>query len=294
MKVFPARLELGRIGGGWSFQDNLVKGLGDAITADYEEADIYFITSPSMVQRDEVQKAKADGKKIVLRLDNAVRNSRNRNTGMSRMKDFHQWADLVVFQSGWAKDYLEPFLLKETGGRLAFASATILNGVDTTTFKPPTIPADPNTVLYSRFNRDETKNYEVARYWFSRLFNERPDSQLLIVGQFGEDIRNANFDFYNGERYRYLGVLDKQQMADLYRNCGKYLYTYFNDACSNTLIEALCSGCEVVGDSYYRKTGGAAEIMAVFENAGSLEKARRFFSIERMAMEYREAMKGIL
>lgn len=286
MKIYMARLDLSRTGGGWSFQDNFYNGMKDDITADYEQADVYFITSPSMVQRDEVQKAKQDGKKIVLRIDNAVRNSRNRNTGMSRMKDFAEWADLVIYQSGWAQDYLKPFTGRD--------GTVILNGTDTATFRPPSQPADPNAVLYSRFNRDETKNWEAARYWFSRHAEDQQNARLLIVGQFSQELRDGNFDFYNGENYRYLGVLGKQEMADLYRNCGKFLYTYYNDACSNTLIEALCSGCEIVGDRYYRKTGGAAEIMTAFEGAGSLEKARRFFSTERMVMQYKEAIGGIL
>ena len=113
MKIYIAKFEPDRIGGGWSFASNFHDGMGDLITANYDEADIYFITSPSMVQRDEVAKAKADGKKIVLRLDNAVRNSRNRNTGMTRMKDFAEWSDLIIYQSNWAKDYLMPFLKKD-------------------------------------------------------------------------------------------------------------------------------------------------------------------------------------
>jgi glycosyltransferase involved in cell wall biosynthesis len=283
MKVYIANYDPLRIGGGWSFQHNLASGLDT--TTNYEEADVYFITSPSMVQREEVLKAKQDGKKIVLRIDNAVRNSRNRNTGMSRMYDFAQWADLIIYQSNWAKDYLTPFLKKD--------GIVILNGTDTDTFKPGT-HADENTVLYSRFNRDETKNYEVARYWFSRYSEKHPDARLFIVGQFSDDLRAGNFDFYNDEQHHYLGIAGKEQMADVYRMCSKFLYTYYNDACSNTLIEALCSGCEVVGDKYYRKTGGAAEIMSVFDNAGDLDKARRFFSRERMCMEYKEAMDGLL
>jgi glycosyltransferase involved in cell wall biosynthesis len=77
--------------------------------------------------------------------------------------------------------------------------------------------------------------------------------------------------FITANRSATTGVLGKEEMADLYRNCGKFLYTYYNDACSNTLIEALCSGCEVVGDKYYRKTGGAAEIMAAFRGRWRLK-----------------------
>ncbi len=286
MKIYIAKLELERTGGGWSFQDNFYHGMGDLITTNYDDADVYFISSPSMVQRDDVLRAKNDGKKIVLRLDNAVRNSRNRNTGMTRMFDFAQWADLVIYQSNWARDYLKPFIKRD--------GVVILNGVDTNVFKPSGFPADENTILYSRFNRDETKNYEVARYWFSRHAEKHPNARLVIVGQFSDELRDGYFDFYNGEQFRYLGVLDKHTMADVYRQCGKFLYTYYNDACSNTLIEALCSGCEIVGDKYYRKTGGAAEIMSLFENSGDIDRVRRFFSVERMCMEYKDAIGGVL
>ena len=85
------------MGGGWSFMGNFAKAMKDNLT-NYEDADIYFVTSASMVERDEVQKAKNDGKKIVLRCDNIIRNSRNRNTGMSRMKDMAEMADLVGLQ----------------------------------------------------------------------------------------------------------------------------------------------------------------------------------------------------
>lgn len=284
MKIHIAKYEPGRIGGGWSFQDNLASGIENH---SYEDADIYFISSPSMLQRDEVFKAKEDGKKIVLRLDNAVRNSRNRNTGMTRMRDFAVLADLIIYQSHWAKDYLIEF----TG----MDGIVILNGTDIEAFRP-----NPNgyqreveRILYSRFNRDETKNYEVARYWFSRYAHKNPGSMLMIVGQFSDELREGHFDFYNNERFQYLGVLAKKEMADLYRMCNKFLYTYYNDACSNTLIEALVSGCEIVGDKYYRRSGGAAEIMSVFESAGSLDKARRFFSRERMCIEYTEAMSKL-
>lgn len=279
MKIHVAQYQPGRTGGGWTFADSFVKGMSDLI-ADYNEADIYFVASPSMVQRAEVEQAKADGKKIVLRLDNAVRNSRNRNTGMSRMKDFCDWADVVIYQSNWAKDYLMPF----TG----VDGAVILNGIDTEIFRPArSLAADITRVLYSRFNRDETKNYEVARYWFSQYAQENPGANLSIVGQFSEDLRNGNFDFYNGEDYRYFGVLNIYAMADLYRNCGSFLYTYFNDACSNSLIEALCSGCKIVGDSYYRKTGGADQIIKAFQ-----EKGTEYFSYERMCHDYRYVMGG--
>ncbi len=265
-------------GGGRSCIANFKKGMGNEITEDYAEATHYFISGATMVSRDEVLQAKQDGKKIVLRVDNAVRNSRNRNTGMSRMKDFAEWADLVVFQSYWAFGYLGEFLKLKR-------SAVILNGIDLDLFRSE--PGQENIILYSRFNRDETKNWEVARYWFSRHHTPH-QRKLLIVGNFSDELRDGNFDFYNGEQYEYLGALDAPNMAKIYRLAGKFLYTYYNDACSNSLIEALCSGCEIVGDEYYRTTGGAPEILDNF-----YEHGREYFSLRRMCNEYREVLNAV-
>jgi glycosyltransferase involved in cell wall biosynthesis len=279
MKLHIANFEPNRTGGGWSFCNNLYKGLGDIVT-DYTQADYYLIAGATMAQRGEVQQAKADGKKIILRVDNAVRNSRNRNTGMSRMLDFANWADIVIYQSQWAKDYLGEFLKKD--------GPVILNGVDTDLFKPQP-NQDKNCILYSRYNRDDTKNFEVARYWFSREFFKNPELKLLLCGQFSPELSSGEFDFYNNEVYQYLGVLDKETMASVYAMCSKFLYVYYNDCCSNTLIEALVSGCEIVGDKYYQTTGGAKEIMRTFDTLG-LEKARKYFSLERMCMEIKELL----
>lgn len=279
MKIYIAEYQPGRVGGGWSFVDNFVKGMGELITQDYAEAEIFFIASPSMVQREAVQQAKDDGKKIVLRIDNAVRNSRNRNTGMSRMRDFAKLADLIIFQSKWAKEYLEPFIIEP--------SEVILNGVNLDSYFDQ--HNDPeNHILYSRFNRDETKNWEVARYWFSQYQLEHPNAKLHIVGQFSRDLQAANFDFYNDENFQFYGVVDKGSLAKLY-SISKLLYTYFNDACSNTLIEALVSGCQIVGDNYYHNTGGAREIIDAFSKNG-----RHFFSLYRMCAQYNLAMEEIL
>lgn len=272
MRIHIAKFEPERIGGGWTFANNFSKVIPQN---DYDHADIYFIPSPSMVSREEVLKAKEDGKKIVLRIDNAVRNSRNRNTGMTRMRDFAQWADLVIYQSEWAMNYLMPYLKKE--GKI------IVNGVDLNLY--PKLQKTGNIILYSRFNRDETKNWEAARYWFSRYHLYHPETKLLITGQFSPELIAGNFDFYNGETFEYLGVLNQHNMAKVYGIADKFLYTYFNDACSNSLIEALVSGCEIVGDDYYRHTGGAPEI--IYKHY--LERGRDYFSLERMAEDYNRA-----
>lgn len=264
------------MGGGWSFIYNFRKAMGDAVT-NYEMADVFFIPSASMVSRDDVEKARSDGKKIVLRCDNIIRNSRNRNTGMSRMKDFSDWADLVIFQSKFAEELLNPYLNSEN-------FTVILNSTDTDIFNP-TGRSKSNTLryLYSKHSSDETKNWEMARVAFQIIYSENPNTVLNLVGRF--DTEEYNFDFYNGESYRYFGqVNNKHGMADIYKSSDVFLYTYFNDACSNTLIEALCSGMKIDDPWGMLFTGGSKEICTHFKKEGI-----NYFGLERMASDYKEA-----
>lgn len=277
--VYLANSSSQDIGGGWTFTRNLQKGLPGYVTEDYAQADVYFIPGATMVQRDEVAKAKEDGKKIVLRVDNAVRNSRNRNTGMSRMKDFAKAADLVIYQSRWAKDYLEPYL--EVGGEV------IHNGADEVVFYPGS-HREPMTFVYSRYNRDETKNWEMARYFFSQTWQRDNNAHLALLGNYSPELVTGNFDFYMGERLVFLGVQEPMLVADALRASQYFLYSYFNDCCSNSLIEALLCGCEIVDVFGMLQTGGAPEIMAAFREFGP-----EYFHLDRMAAQYREAMSNV-
>lgn len=263
MKVHIANYEPGRIGGGWTFAKNIYS----AFNASYDEADIYFICGATQASHDDVRQAKADGKKIVLRIDNAVRNSRNRGTGMTRMKAFADQADLVIYQSKWAKNLLKPFLGKD--------GAVILNGVDTTQYNSDNRNPDEDTCLYVRSSRDEGKGWLCAWYWF---VNNK--GRLEIAGKFSRENMEYNFDFYNNERYIFTG--EHQNMVDVYKRNKFFLYTYLNDACSNTLLEARASGCQIIDVYGMLQTGGAPEIMACKD-----------ISLERMIKEYQTCLAVI-
>jgi len=175
MKLYIAHGEDSKLGGGWSFIANAKKALADHLSS-YEEADVYLIPSPSICSKEEVNLAKADGKKIVLRVDNIVRNSRNRNTGMSRMKHFSDIADLVIYQSEFAYELLQPFLKKD--------GLVIHNSVDTEIFHDRGRVEDTIAkFVYARVNRDETKNWEMARYIYAQESAKRKGDALFnIVG----------------------------------------------------------------------------------------------------------------
>ena len=162
------------LGGGWSFIRNFKKILKDFVVEEdaktidliSKDADICFIASPSMVNRGIVEAAKSMGKKIVLRLDNIPRNSRNRGTGTPRLYDIAQMADLIIYQSLWAKNYLSPFIKKD--------GKVIYNGVDMELFNPEGPykdfgKPDKKIYLYSRYNRDETKGWERAWFQFQMI-----------------------------------------------------------------------------------------------------------------------------
>lgn len=281
-KIHVAGYAPDKLGGGWSFANNFVKGLGGNAT--YNDADVYFIPGPTMVSKEDVHKAKQDGKKIVLRVDNIVRNSRNRNTGMSRMKRYSELADLVIYQSKYARELLGKKFLKVDG-------PIILNGCDLDIFNPRgRQEIGTARFLYSRVNRDETKNFEMARFIFqeeSRIRNG--DATLNLVGEYSPELKAYNFDFYSDEDVRYWGTVeDPNIMASIYRNSDYLIYTFWNDACSNTLIEALCSGCQVIDHYNMAHTGGAPDIIYAFRKWGNA-----YFSIQRMTDDYVGAIAKI-
>ena len=246
------------LGGGWSFRRNLIQGLQDAgitVHDDWNKASIVLLTSSTMVTSELVDKIKSSGKKIILRVDNLPRNSRNRNTGTSRLKRFASMADEIVYQCEWSQKYLSPFL--DRHGHI------IYNGVDTTIFNAngPWMNdlSTYDVYLYSRYNRDETKNWEVAWYKYQLIHRENKNAALLLTGQFSPEQIEYNFDFYNGERVIYLGVINTpQEMARVYRSSDYLMATYYNDCYSNTYQEAMACGVKLFEPDM---SGGTPELI---------------------------------
>lgn len=278
MKIHLANDSEQGLGGGWTFRRNLIKGLKEVaeVVDTIEAADVVLVPAPTMVTRDTVNKIKALNKKFVLRLDNIPRNSRNRNTGTSRLLDFSRVADAVVYQSQWAKDYLLPFTKRE--GRI------IYNGIDFEIFNPRgekfEFGGEP-TYLYSRFNRDETKRWEDAWYEFQMIFRKNPKAKLVIVGNFSPEQIEYKFDFYNGENVEYRGIIeDPLMMAKTLRGCEFFMASYYNDCYSNTYNEALACGVELYKPNM---SGGTPEL---------IENGPR--SIEQMTADYLELFESLI
>lgn len=264
------------LGGGWSFIANFKKGLAktDHKIVDWKDADVCLIPSSSMITKELYQAVKALNKKIVLRVDNIPRNSRNRNTGTTRLHTMSHGADAVVYQSRWAKDYV--------GGWLKRDGVVINNSVDEEIFNESGLGMhfDGKPIyLYSRFNRDETKHWEVAWYEFQMIHRRNKNAKLILTGQFSPEQLEYNFDFYNGENIEYLGVVETPEaMAGVLKGCDYLMASYYNDAFSNTYLEAFMCGVELYKPNM---SGGTPEIIEKWQSKG-----REHFELKRMVDEY--------
>lgn len=268
-----------KLGGGFTFARNLEKGLkqiGVEVVSDPLQSDIAVVCGPTMISKETFQGLKDNGVKIVARLDNVPRNSRNRGTGTNRLRSFAERSDQIVWQGEWAKWYLEDFVGKE--------GVIIHNGIDLDVFTPEGKNLNlgmerKNVYLYSRYSRDETKMWEVAWYEYQMIQRKNSGAKLLIIGKFSDENLNYDFDFFRGENFDFLGVVDNEEsMAKVLRSSGSLLATYFNDAFSNTYMEALACGVKLHNPNM---SGGTPEMLQLW-----IEKDRDYFSLMRMATDY--------
>lgn len=281
MKIYIPNIQEGKIGGGWSFTRNfleLARGYG---VDNPQDCDIFFITGATLVQRDEVKKAKEAGKLIVLRVDGVPEDSRNRGTGWSRLRDYAELADAVIFQSQF---------IKNTVGRLLDVEGTVIyNGVNTTIFKKdPTRIGETNKILYVNYRKGEqNKRVEEAIERFRYLKLDRENAFMTFVGLFSKPLREWKFwmlDLVKGKDWDYFGVAQTPyELANIMQKHQYIAFPSFADPCPNTLIEAMNCGCEPLWINDY---GGQAEIVEFWDKID--------WSRERMVKEYLGVMRGLL
>lgn len=272
MKIYCSNTKQDGIGGGWTFLRNLQKGLKDRVhfVSDWRDCDIFFIMSVTTTNKEELYEAHKAGKKIILRVDNVPRKSRNRRSSPhERLKEFAELSDVVIYQSQWAKDYCYP---------LCGDGPIIYNGVDQSVFKPNRDLQDPNAYLFAYHGKNEHKGFWNAHYIFQMVFREKPQAIFRFIYDFGKELpelKDAGFDFWNGERYEHLEkITDPQDMVTLLQ-CSKYLiYPAICDAAPNMVLEARACGCEVIGVPD-RSLSGVQEMIELED-----------ISLERMCDEY--------
>jgi len=241
------------VGGGSTFIQNLKKfeKLGYKLV-DSGDYDIFFIAGASLADRGEVERAEEENKPIVLRIDNILEDSKNRNTGMPRLREFAEKSEVIVYQTEWAKKLMKPYCGNQEG-------AVINNGVDTDIFYPKNNTNENIKVFYSKFSRNEVKRFHEVQYFWREYNLEKKGDELILVGRFADDVRKINnpFEFHNGEKFNYKGILQPEAMAEVIRSCNVAFIPYFADACSNTILEIQACGVPVLYNAY----GGTKELV---------------------------------
>lgn len=270
IKIYNPNKSEQQIGGGWTFRSNLEIALKDKIefVNSWQECDIFLISSVTIVDKTEVHQAKAAGKKIVIRVDNMPRKSRNRRMSPhERMREFACMADKIVYQSKWAMDWIGSYI------GYPEKSLIIYNGVDTKTFyKKPVNKKGYNIFLIVQYNRDENKRIPEALDMFTKEWMKDKRSKLIIIGRFSPEFVDAGFDLFREEPHEYLGVIqNREELANAMRRADVLLYPSYSDALPNTCIEAVACGLEV----WHRGHAGVGEACTIEDP-----------SLERMGKEY--------
>ena len=279
VKIYNPNISKQTIGGGWTFRRNFEKALAGKIKImnTWHSCDIFLISSITIVDKAEVHEAKKAGKKIVLRVDNMPRKSRNRRMSPhERMREIADLADAIVYQSEWAKDWIGSYLGNDD------KSHVILNGVDIEVFYPLGIKPkkDYKKFLIVQYNRDENKRMTEAFDMFSQEWMLNKKNCLEIVGNFSPELVAAGFDFFRGEAYNFTPVIqDRMSMANIMRQSDVLLYPSYSDACPNTVIEAKACGMEV----WHNGHAGVGEAASIKDP-----------SLERMGREYLELFKKLI
>lgn len=257
----------------------------------WQDCDIVMITGATMTNRDEIREAKAAGKKIVFRIDNMPKDSNNRGTAFSRMRDFILMSDFLIFQSWWAQDYVGWWAENKVGSPLLKMGQykIIYNGVDEEFFyyKDDPLTRRGNKYLYVQYNRDENKRFaEAAMYFHKEVYRNNPNAELNIVGKFSPEMIEYGFNFFSGEKIVYDPPIENpQDMGDIMRMCKYFLFPAYADASPNTLNEALACGLRPL---LINKEGGSKEIY------GRYLEGINPYSIQTMNKEYYEVFKKVL
>lgn len=264
IKVYLPNISEQEIGGGWTFLRNLKEGLKNSceFVDNVESCDVYFITSVTLANPQEVEQAEKLGKVIIFRVDNIPKKSRNKRSRVyDNMRLYAAKADMIVYQSEWAQNYAGWICGQDN------PSMVIYNGVDTNLFHRAPEPDEndfkPLRYLYVQYNRDDNKRWAEAAYHFHMRHREDPRITLTIVGNFSPENFDADgtphFDFFDNEKIQYIPPIhDRNLMAEIYQSHDILLFPAFADAAPNTVLEARACGLTV---ELVNPVGGTKEML---------------------------------
>lgn len=265
MKIYIENVSNTKIGGAWTFLDNFIRSINDQnhreekmviITKNLDEADLLFAFAPNTVSGGSLAKAKERNIPIVMRLDGVPEDSRNSGRGTRRLIEHSLYADHLVCQSLFIKRTVAE-TIKQNGYRGQIH--VIYNGVDRETFNPAgeiMFKPTEKTILHVHYRKDPNKRYEEVVQMFREIWLKDRTWELVLVGRYPTMWKDYNFGFFNGEKYRYLGVVqDLAKKALIMRSATLMFNPSYADPAPNTVLEAMASGLPILHNEY----GGQAE-----------------------------------
>lgn len=286
MRIYIPNISNTEIGGGFTFLNNFRKALEGRVefVDNWKDCDIIFVFGITTMDKGEVYAALNAGKKLVLRVDNIPRKSRNRRQSPAeRLKEFGEKASLVVYQSEWCKKY---------AGFFAGEGIIINNGVDSSIFNTNGRKSDGNTCLYINYNDNPNKRFDEAIYLFEMACRKKPRN-LIIAGVAPKiylENPEYNWDLNIPVKVEYAGIIKKpSEVANLMKRCDYILYPSFAEAYPNTLLEALACGLEPIG---LNPIGGSIE--AYRNSIDPLTNMVKVKTIQEMGDEYIKAFEKII
>ncbi len=186
--------------------------------------------------------SKRGPKKIVFRVDGIRQIYAQQSTKADKILINNLYlADSVVFQSRFSKECFDHL-------RIPYPESNhiILNGTNTDIFYPAWEFPDfrQGTVLISNsWSTNLKKGFEVIA-----RFSELEGVTVLHIGRWPEGIST--------KAVKLLGLMGENQIAQILRKGHFFLFPSEDEACPNTVVEALASGVPVL----YDDSGGTPEI----------------------------------
>lgn len=281
LKVYVPNISNTPIGGGFTFLRNFKKGLNGKVkfVDNWRDCDIIFVFGITTMDKTEVHEAVKAEKKLVLRVDNIPRKSRNRRQSPAeRLKEFGQIASLVVYQSKWCERW---------AGYFAGKGIIINNGVDLSVFNMNGRESDAHTYLYIDYNPNPFKRFDEAIYWFENIWRTDNTAHLVIAGNVPKEyLENPeyNWDLNVPAKVEYEGIMNTpEEVAELMKRCDYLIYPSFAEAYPNTVLEAVACGVKPI---FLNEEGGSTEA-----HANSMIKIK---TIEEMGEEYLQAFNKVM
>jgi glycosyltransferase involved in cell wall biosynthesis len=158
--------------------------------------------------------------------------------------------------------------LEAVFARRAWPAQVVPNIVDTRRFHPATARSAAGFHVLVARNLEPIYDNATALRALARLRQTQPDAHMTLAGSGpeGDRLRALAHELGVGSAVHFAGRLDREAMAELYRQADVLLNTSLVDNMPNSLLEALASGVPVVstdvgGVPYVVRDGHTAHLV---------------------------------